>query len=486
MKTRTEKDSMGRIEVPSDALYGSFTQRASQNFQLNKEKSHRIFIRSLGIVKKAAALANMKTGSLDKKLGDAIVYASDLVIEGKVDPDFPLNYFQAGAGTPFNMNANEVIANIANKKLGGNLGEYKLVHPNNHVNMSQSSNNFTPTVIRVACLLLLNDFNKELEKLEESLKAKAWQYKDVLKIGRTHLEDAVPITFAQVFNAYAASLKKSQQKVKQAAGWLLEVGLGGTAIGTGINTHPDFNKEATKALSSLTGFNFVTTSDNVELTWSMSAFLGFSQSLALLATELNKIANDLRLLNSGPHAGIGEIILEEVEPGSSIMPGKVNPSIPEAVNMVCFQVLGNNHAIEAAANAGQLELNVMTPVIAYNLIFSLELLTNSFKMFRALCIDTLSMNKIRASELLGKSLSLATALNPYIGYEVAAQIVNITLKEGKTLKEVVLENKILSAEALGKILDAKKMTMPSVVDKRLAAEVKNSEGYKKFREKVLG
>jgi aspartate ammonia-lyase len=475
--TRLEKDSLGEIEVPDDVLYGAFTTRASRNFRISGIRAKHEFIKSIALIKKAAAIANMKLGVLDKKIGKTIVTAADEVIEGKYSDQFILDVFQAGAGTPFNMNMNEVIANVAIKELGGKPGDYHLVHPNNHVNMAQSSNDVIPTTIRLSVLLTLSPLIEELEKIFAEFYAKSKEYDHVIKVGRTHLEDAVPIRYGQVFGGYAASLGKCIVRLAASENSMLELGIGGTAVGTGINTHPGFKKTIISELGKLTGFQFYQ-GNSIMLHWSMAGFVDVSSALRILAIELNKIANDLRLLNSGPKTGIAEIIMPEVEPGSSIMPGKINPSTAEAVNMVCFQVIGNDHAVSLAAEAGQMELNVMTPLIAYDLLWSIELLTNTVRMFRVDCIEGIVVDEKRCSELLENSHALATVLNPYIGYENVAMLVKTALSENKSLKQVLIEKDVIPEKYLNEILDARKMTEPWVIDKRVIEEIKIYKGIK--------
>lgn len=469
--TRTEKDSLGKIEVPDNVLYGAFTTRASKNFKISGLRAKHEFITAIALIKKAAAIANMDLDMLDKKIGTAIVEAASELIEGKYRDQFILDVFQAGAGTPFNMNTNEVIANVAILKLGGKPGDYHIIHPNNHVNMAQSSNDVIPTSIRLSVLLTLPALIDELEKTCAAFLAKAEEYDGIIKTGRTHLEDAVPIRFGQVFDGYAASLEKNIERIKKAQNSMQELGIGGTAIGTGINTHPDFKKTIISELNKLTGFELYQ-GNSVMLSWSMTGFVDMSNSLRMLAIDLNKISNDLRLLNSGPKTGISEIILPEVEPGSSIMPGKINPSIPEAVNMVCFQVIGNDHAISLAAEAGQLELNVMTPLIAFDLLWNIELLTNTLRMFRVDCVDGMIVDEKRCTELLENSHALATVLNPYIGYENVAELVKAALSENKTVKQVLIEKDMITEKYLNEILDARKMTEPTVIDNKVIKEIR--------------
>jgi aspartate ammonia-lyase len=468
--TRIEKDSLGEIEVPDNVYYGAFTTRASNNFKISGQKADPIFIKSLATIKKACAKANIKLNMLDEIKGDAIIQAADEIIGGKYRDQFILDVFQAGAGTPFNMNMNEVIANVAIMKFGANVGDYSIIHPNNHVNMAQSSNDVIPTTIRLSVLLTLKPLKKEIEGLIGAFNSKASEYDHVIKVGRTHLEDAVPIRFGQVFNGYAAALEKCLERLKISEKSMLELGIGGTAIGTGINTHPDFKNRVILELNKLTGFEFYA-GNSIMLSWSMTGFVDVSNGLRMLAIELNKISNDLRLLNSGPRTGISEIVLPEVEPGSSIMPGKINPSIAEAVNMVCFQVAGNDHAVAMAAEAGQLELNVMTPLIAFDLLWSTQLLTNTIRMFREDCISGLVVDEKRCSELLENSQALATVLNPYIGYDMVAKLVKTALSENKSLKQVLIEKDIIPQKYLNEILDARKMTEPGIIDKKIIDEI---------------
>ncbi len=475
--TRLEKDSLGEIEVPSNVLYGAFTTRAARNFRISGIRAKHEFIKSIALIKKAAALANMKLGVLDKKTGEAIVEAADEVIDGKHGDQFILDVFQAGAGTPFNMNTNEVIANLAIRKLGGKPGDYHLVHPNNHVNMAQSSNDVIPASIRLSVLLSLPGLIRELDEIALAFHEKAREYDSVIKVGRTHLEDAVPVRYGQVFDGYGAAISKCAGRIKDAENSMLELGIGGTAIGTGINTHPDYKKTIISELNRLTGLGFYQ-GNSIMMSWSMAGFVEMSNALRILAGELNKISNDLRLLNSGPRAGIAEIVLPEVEPGSSIMPGKINPSIAEAVNMVCFQVIGNDHAVSLAAEAGQMELNVMTPLIAFDLLWSIELLTNAIRMFRVDCIEGIVVDEKRCSELLENSHALATVLNPYIGYENVAMLVKTALSGNKSLKQVLIEKDVIPVKYLNEILDAKKMTEPGVIDANVIKEIRNYRNKK--------
>ena len=478
---RIEKDVMGEIKVPADSYYGAFTERARVNFQISGIKAHKEFLTSLATIKKAAALANIELKQLDEKIGNALVKAADEVISGKFDNYFILDVYQAGAGTPFNMNCNEIIANRATELLGGKLGQY-LVNPNNHVNMAQSTNDVIPTTTRIAILFLLKDLVAEARKLEWSLRKKSEEFNDILKVGRTHWEDAVPITLGQEFEAYAVSIAKDIKRMLDASEELKELGIGGTAIGTGITTHPKFHETVVKHLNEITKLNLKTSKNLIELTQNYNSFVSFSSSLKMLAINLLRISNNLSILNSGPKAGINEIILPDVEPGSSIMPGKINPSIPECVIMVCYDVMGKDKTVESAAQYSILELNVMCPIIAYNILQSMKLLTNTLKMFRELCIDGIQANEERCIELLHKSTAIATALNPYLGYQVISKIVKEALKSNLTIKETILKYKLVDEKDLNKILSPEEMTKPKEIDLKLNEKIKNSENYKKFLE----
>lgn len=448
---RIEEDFLGKVEVPDAAYYGAFTVRAANTFKLSNQKIDKRIVRAYILIKKAAALANSELNVLDKKIARAIIIACDEAFAGKFDNEFILDAFQAGAGTPIHMNINEVLANRAEEILGGKKGEYKLVHPNNHVNMAQSSNDVTPTAIRLAALPEGQALYREAELLQKVFEKKAKQYAELVKVGRTHLQDAVPITYGQIFSGYAKALYYDIDGIDHSFQDLAGLGIGGTAVGTGINTHPQFKEKIIFHLNSLTQLG-VAAENSIALTQSMNGFLAASASLRNYATTLNRIANDLRLLASGPNAGIAEIIIPAVEPGSSIMPGKINPSVPEAVNMICFQVMGSDYAILLAANSGQLELNFMTPLIGHNLMQSLDLLKNATKMFREKCIEGLSIDEKRTKENLEKSFAYATALSPHLGYSVVSKLVREAYEKGVSLKKLILEKRLLSEEELKKIL----------------------------------
>jgi len=480
---RIERDIMGEVQVPADSYYGAFTERARKNFQISGIRAHKEFLDSLATIKMAAAMTNVELKQLDEKIGNAIIGAADEVIQGKFDEYFVLDVYQAGAGTPFNMNCNEIIANRATEILGGKLGEY-LIHPNNHVNMAQSTNDVIPTATKIAILFLSKNLIEESRKVELSLRKKSKEFKSILKLGRTHWEDAVPITLGQEFESYAVSIAKDTDRILKTSEELKELGIGGTAIGTGITTHPKFHETIVKKLNEATKLNLKSTNNMIELTQNYNCFVSFSSSLKLLAINLFRISNNLSIMNSGPKGGFSEIILPDVEPGSSIMPGKINPSIPECVIMVCYDVMGKDKTVELAAHYSILEMNVMCPVIAYNILQSMKLLTNSLKMFRELCVDGILANEERCLELLNKSTAIATALNPYFGYQAVSKIVKESLKDNSTIKEIILKYNIIGENDLNKILSPEEMTQPKEIDLELVDKIKKSENYKKFLEGV--
>ncbi|MBI4019693.1 MAG: aspartate ammonia-lyase [Candidatus Aenigmarchaeota archaeon] len=477
---REESDSLGKKGVPRDAYYGIFTQRALENFQLSGSRVHSELVKALGMVKAACAQANMSLGLLDRRIGSAIAKAAMDVAGGRLGGWFPLDVYQAGAGTPTNMNANEVIANRAIELLGGKRGDYDIVHPNNHVNMSQSSNDAMPTAIRLACLGLSTRLARELGLLSVSLEKKAREFRDVIKVGRTHMQDAVPIMLGQEFQSYATAMTRCSGRIRKSMDGLLEVGLGGTAVGTGLNTHPKFRKEAVKRLAALSGYGLYPAKDPIHATNSMDSFMELSSSLRLLASEMLRICDDFVLMNAGPNAGINEIELPAVEPGSSIMPGKINPSIAEALKMACLQVLGNDHAVAEACREGQLELNVMTPLIADNLLLSLGLLSRGARMFREKCVAGIKANRERIGELFDMNLSVATALNPYLGYENTTKLVKLSLRQNKPLRELILEHGLMSKKDIDILLDPGKLTGPREIDKALLKRIRESKGFGRF------
>ncbi len=460
--TRTEKDSLGNKEVAESAYWGIQTQRAVENYPISGIKAHPRFIDSFVMVKKACALANMEVGILKSDIGGAIVKACDEVLGGKLRDQFVVDVFQAGAGTSFNMNVNEVLANLAVEILGGKRGEYAKCNPNDHVNMAQSTNDVFPTSMRVSARLLIEEFLPVLKDLENALAAKGKEFDPILKSGRTHLQDAVPVRLGQEFAAYAMSIKKCGERISAAAVMLEELGIGGSAAGTGMNTHPDYRKKVCDSLKSWTKINFKPAQDMREAMQSNIAVASAAAALKLLASELGRISNDFRLLCSGPLTGFAEIVLPAVQPGSSIMPGKVNPSMAEMLNQVCFQVMGAEQTISLASSAGQLELNVMMPIMAFNINFSLEILKNSIREFTNRCVKGITADAERCRHYAEISPSLATALNSHIGYARAAEVVKKALKEKKSIPQVVREDKLLTEEQIKKVLDPIALTEPGL------------------------
>lgn len=461
MPFRTESDSMGEIKIPNEFLYGASTQRAVDNFQVSQRKFDRRFIEALGLVKWGAAQANKELGRLDAKLADAISAKALEVATGKHDHHFILDIFQTGSGTSTNMNANEVIANLCNPELGGKLGSKKPVHPNDHVNCGQSSNDVIPTTIHVGSALgISKGLLPSLKKLQISLDKKAKEFKDIIKIGRTHLQDATPITLGQEFSGYASQIEQNIKRIQNALEGLLELAIGGTAVGTGINTHPQFGKKVCHYLSQKTGLEFREATNHFEAQASKDTCVFVSGTLKTLAVSLMKIANDFRWLASGPRCGIHEIHLPELQPGSSIMPGKINPVIPESVMQISAQVQGNDLAIQIGAGHGNFELNVMMPLIAGNLFESIELLTNGSLMLAEKCVEGITANEERCHQLMEQSLALVTNLNPVIGYDKAASLSKKAYKENKTIREVLLAEKILDKKKIDELLDPKTMLKP--------------------------
>jgi len=459
---RIEKDLLGPLAVPAEAYYGVQTQRALENFVLSGvplSHFHKLII-GLAMVKKAAAAANRDIGDLDQVKYEAIAYACDRLINGEYHEHFVVDMIQGGAGTSTNMNANEVIANIALEYMGHAKGEYDKLHPNNDVNMSQSTNDAYPTAIRVGLQLSHAELVDSLSLLQQAFAGKRDEFKDVIKMGRTQLQDAVPMTLGQEFGAYATTLGEDIERIAGLYDLLREVNLGGTAIGTGINADPRYGEIAVRHLSEVCGHPMRLAADLIEATSDMGAFVLFSGMTKRLAIKLSKICNDLRLLSSGPRTGFNEINLPAQQPGSSIMPGKVNPVIPEAVNQVAYQVIGNDLAITMAAEAGQLQLNVMEPLIAYKILESMRLLRRAMDMLRTRCIVGITANRERCAELVNNSIGLITALNPYIGYEDATRIARIALESGRGVLELVREEGLLDEEELAEILKPENMVNP--------------------------
>ncbi len=464
---RIEKDSMGPVNVPKAAYYGAQTQRAIDNFPISGWRFQRELIYALGLIKYGAAKVNSEFGLLEGRMARVIQKASEEVMEGKWDAEFVVDIFQTGSGTSTNMNANELIANRANEILGGPKGIYRPIHPNDHVNLGQSSNDIFPSCIHIASMILLRGrFLPALEGLLKALKKKEKEFHPVLKIGRTHLQDATPIRLGQEFGGYAQQVALGIRRIRNAIESLSELPLGGTAVGTGINTHPLFAKKVISIIKRKTGYPFWEAVNHFEAQGAKDALVEMSGALKTAAVSLMKIANDIRWLSSGPRCGIGEIRLPETQPGSSIMPGKVNPVIPESLIQVCAQVIGNDTAITLGGLSGNFELNVMMPLIAHNLLQSVRLLANGVNNFSKKCIEGLEADRGRCEEMIEKSLALATALTPKIGYDEAARIAKKTYVQRKTIRQVVEEEGILSKEELNRWLDPRSMIAPVKFSKR--------------------
>ena len=456
--TRKEKDPLGTLDVPAEALYGVQTLRAKQNFPISGLRPLDAFVTAQVQIKKAAAQTHKETGRLDARLADAIVQAADEVLAGKHREHFIVDPYQAGAGTSHNMNANEVLANRANEILGGKRGEYAPVHPNDHVNMAQSTNDTIPTNIRLACLSELPALSRSFENLRDAFAAKGKEFDGIVKAGRTHLQDAMPIRLGQEFTAYAGSLDRGLKRVHLAADFLKDLGIGGSAVGTGVTVEKEYPALMNKYLKQITGLDLRIGADRIQLMQSMGDVAGFSAQLRVLAIDLSKIASDLRLMVMGPRTGIDEIRLPAVQPGSSIMPGKINPSIPEMVNQVCFQVVGLDTTVSMSAEHGQLELNVMMPVIAHNVLLAMRILGNAANVLAEKCVKGIEANEEMCSYWVERSAALATALAPQIGYARAAEISKQSVKEGILIRDMVKRDKILPADEVDEVLDLRKMT----------------------------
>jgi aspartate ammonia-lyase len=458
MSYRTERDPIGELQVPGDAYYGVQTARAVENFQISGMRAQPELVAATILIKKAAAEANRDLGRLGPDVANAIVAAADEVLAGRLHDQFVVDVYQAGAGTSHNMNANEVLANRAAEMLGAPRGSYARVHPNDHVNMGQSTNDVFPSAVRLALLLCDGALASSARRLADSLAAKSREFASILKTGRTHLQDAVPMTLGQEFSGYAACIHSGADDVARAAEQLLELNLGATAVGTGLNAGEDFRRLVVERLRSLTNRDLKPASNLFRVTQSMGDVLAYSSAMRRLSVELNKIASDLRLLSMGPRAGLSEIALPAVQPGSSIMPGKVNPSIPEMVNQVCYQVFGCDTTVASACDAGQLELNVMMPVIAWNSLHASRILREAMRTLRERCIEGLAANEARARELLDRSTAVATALSPYIGYAATADIAKEAVETGRSIRDLVLERGLLDAARLDQVLSVDSMT----------------------------
>lgn len=461
-KTRLEKDSLGAVFLPKDAYYGSHTQRSLNNFPISQLLPHPEYIYSTVFIKKAAAKVNNQLSLLNDKRAKAIIFACDEILSGKFISQFVVSPYQSGAGTSHNMNVNEVIANRANQILGANLGNYKFIHPNDHVNMSQSTNDVIPASIRIASLLAIPQLFKNLKSLINTFSQKARQFSALIKSGRTHLRDALPLTLGQEFGAYAQALVNDLERINYSSQRLKSLGIGGTAVGTGINTHKDYHLMMVRELSKLTKLTLTSSGNLFESMQNTADFLDLSVNLKILAQNLVRIGQDLRLLSSGPKTGLAEITLPSVIPGSSIMPGKINPSIIEMLIMVCFQVIAMEQAITLSSLSGQLELNVFLPLIAYDLLEQQKLLTQSISIFNDKCVSQITADKKMCQFWFAKGYGIAALLNPYLGYDKTAELVQLSLKFNKNIKELAVEKGYLSDQKIAAIFSLKNLTRPNV------------------------
>ncbi|PFE63716.1 aspartate ammonia-lyase [Bacillus thuringiensis] len=459
---RIEKDFLGEKEVPSAAYYGVQTLRAVENFPITGYRIHPSLITAMAIVKKAAALANIDTGYLAKDIGHEIAEAAQEIVDGKFHDQFIVDPIQGGAGTSINMNTNEVIANRALERMGYEKGEYAKISPNTHVNMAQSTNDAFPTGIHIATLMMLEELLITMEELHSAFRKKAKEFDHVIKMGRTHLQDAVPIRLGQEFEAYSRVLERDIKRIKQSRQHLYEVNMGATAVGTGLNANPTYIEQVVKHLRTFSGFPLVGAEHLVDGTQNTDAYTEVSAALKVCMMNMSKIANDLRIMASGPRVGLAEIQLPARQPGSSIMPGKVNPVMAEVINQVAFQVIGNDHTICLASEAGQLELNVMEPVLVFNLIQSISIMNNGFRVFREYCIEGITANEELLKQYVEKSVGIITAVNPHIGYEAASRIAREAIETGKSVRELCLEHGVLTEEELDIILDPFEMTHPEI------------------------
>jgi len=462
MGYRKEKDSMGEVEVPEEKYYGAQTQRSVNNFKIGGERFQREFIRAYGIIKKAAAKVNASAGKLDEKIANAISEASDEVINGDLDKHFPLVIWQTGSGTQSNMNFNEVISNRAIEMLGGVKGSKNPVHPNDHVNMSQSTNDTFPTAINISVVeLVTNELIPELEKLEETFTKQSKEFNSIVKLGRTHLQDATPLSLGQEFSGYSAALNHGIKRIKNSLDSCYELAIGGTAVGTGINSFEGYADSVAKEISSITNLPFRSAENKFEALGAQDCIVELSGALKTIAGSLFKIANDIRWLASGPRSGIGEIIIPSNEPGSSIMPGKINPTQCEAMTMVCTQVMGNDTTITIAGASGNFELNVYRPVLAYNIIQSIRILSDATNSFRKNCVEGIKPNEERINTNLYNSLMLVTALNSHIGYDKAAEVAKKAYQDNTSLREAIIDLDYMSGEDFDKLVQPEQMIHPS-------------------------
>ncbi|HBM74946.1 MAG TPA: aspartate ammonia-lyase [Clostridiaceae bacterium] len=470
MDFRMESDSIGTRQVPVDAYYGVQTLRASENFNITGHRMHKEFIKSLAQIKKAAAIANTKAGLLNKKIGDAVIKACDEIIQGNLHDQFIIDPIQGGAGTSANMNANEVIANRAIEILDGQKGDYSIVHPNDHVNMGQSTNDVFPTAGKITALKLFPKAIEQLTILNKSLEEKAKEFNDVIKMGRTQLQDAVPVRLGQEFKAYSSVVKRDISRLEKAEEGLKVVNMGGTAIGTGLNADEKYFKSIVPTISSVTGIELKQADDLIDATQNLDCFVSSSVAIKTCAVNLSKMSNDLRLMSSGPRAGFEEINLPPKQNGSSIMPGKINPVIPEVMNQVAFNIIGNDVTVTMAAEAGQLELNAFEPVIFFNLFESIETLTNGVNTFVNNCISGITANKNRCRELVDNSVGIVTAICPYIGYKKSAKIAKTAIKTGQSVKKIILQEGVLNESQFNIIMNPVSMTQPGISGKYMLSK----------------
>ncbi|MEG7333146.1 aspartate ammonia-lyase [Bacillus subtilis] len=464
---RVEKDFLGEKQIEADVFYGIQTLRASENFPITGYKIHEEMINALAIVKKAAALANMDVKRLYEGIGQAIVQAADEILEGRWHDQFIVDPIQGGAGTSMNMNANEVIGNRALEIMGHKKGDYIHLSPNTHVNMSQSTNDVFPTAIHISTLKLLEKLLKTMEDMHSVFKQKAQEFDSVIKMGRTHLQDAVPIRLGQEFEAYSRVLERDIKRIKQSRQHLYEVNMGATAVGTGLNADPEYIKQVVKHLADISGLPLVGADHLVDATQNTDAYTEVSAALKVCMMNMSKIANDLRLMASGPRAGLAEISLPARQPGSSIMPGKVNPVMAELINQIAFQVIGNDNTICLASEAGQLELNVMEPVLVFNLLQSISIMNNGFRSFTDNCLKGIEANEKRLKQYVEKSAGVITAVNPHLGYEAAARIAREAIMTGQSVRDLCLQHDVLTEEELDTILNPYEMTKPGIAGKEL-------------------
>jgi aspartate ammonia-lyase len=464
MSHRTERDSLGEVQVPARAYWGAQTQRALLNFPISGLTPDPVFVRAYVLQKKAAAEVNGRLGSIEARIAEAVVAAADAVLGGKHADQFVVDPFQAGAGTSHHMNVNEVLANLANEGLGGSRGTYDPVHPNNHVNFGQSTNDTFPTAMRLAILLRRPGLEAAIDGLAAAFRGRAGAFASVVTAGRTHLQDATPITLGQVFTGFADALARAGNDLAQSATGLYELGIGGTAVGTGINRHPDYPRLVCEALSAATGLDLAPTSVPVSMHQSTHDFARYAAGLKGVALEMTKVANDLRLMSSGPTSGIAEIALPAVQPGSSIMPGKVNPVMAENMNMVCYHVIGAETTVALASQAGQFQLNVMMPVIIHEILSSMRIFANALGVFRTYCVDGITADPGRARHYAERTVSLAAVLNPLVGYDRAAEIVKRAVAEGRSIIAVTADELGIPEEQARRVLDPLRWTHPGLID----------------------